>query len=91
MSIVPRGQGFPSVVVESSWTESLAQFRQDMRLWLLGYAGHVQLVLLFKWMKMPGNYVKGVVESWDLDATGNERLLQTEVSKFGTLLFNIKD
>lgn len=80
MSIVPDNQTFPSVVVESGWSESLTRLHRDMRLWLVGSAGQVQPVLLFKWTKLPGNRVKGVVESWDLDPAGHERLLQSEVS-----------
>ncbi|KAK2795256.1 hypothetical protein FQN52_006186 [Onygenales sp. PD_12] len=79
MSIVHHGHYFPSVVIESGWSESFDRLHRDMRLWLVGGAGQVCLVLLFKWTKMPGNYVKGVVESWDSDPTGNERLLQTEI------------
>ncbi|PGH27937.1 hypothetical protein AJ80_00191 [Polytolypa hystricis UAMH7299] len=78
MSIVPDGQHLPSVVVESGWSESFAKLHRNMRLWLVGGAGEVKLALLLKWTKTPGNHAKGVVESWDLDPAGNERLLQTE-------------
>ena len=50
-----------------------------MMLWLKGGAGFVQVVLLFKWAKLLGKRVKAFVELYDLDPTGNERLLQQEV------------
>ena len=50
-----------------------------MRLWLRGGAGSVQVVVLIKWTKMEGNQVRAFIEVYDLDPTGNERLLQTEV------------
>ena len=50
-----------------------------MKLWLLGGAGAVQVVLLFKWSELVGGRVKGHVELYDLNSAGNERLLQTEV------------
>ena len=50
-----------------------------MKLWLKGGAGFVQVVLLFKWTKKGSNQVKAFVEVYDLDAAGNERLLQHEV------------
>ena len=69
----------PTVVVEAGWSESIPKLHQDMRLWLRGGAGFVQIVLLFKWTRMSGNRVKAFVEVYDLDAAGNERLLQHEV------------
>ncbi|KAL1952564.1 hypothetical protein VTO42DRAFT_4803 [Malbranchea cinnamomea] len=52
-----------------------------MRLWLVGGRGQVQLVLLVKWTRPPPgqNAVRGVLEAWDLDHAGNDRLLQTDV------------
>jgi hypothetical protein len=75
MCIRPVGQTMPTVVVESGWLE----FRpQDLSLWLRGGAGTVHRVLLFKWSKLTGNRVKGVVEVYNLDQAGNENLMQTE-------------
>ena len=48
-------------------------------LWLRGGAGLVQVVLLLKWTQISGNRVKAFVEVYDMDLTGNERLLQREV------------
>ena len=50
-----------------------------MSLWLKGGAGFVQVVLLFKWTKTNDNQVKAFVELYDLDSTGDERLLQSQV------------
>ena len=79
-AILPPNQDNPTVVVEAGWSESVPKLHKDMRLWLVGGAGSVQVVLLFKWTKISGNQVKAFAEVYDLDpATGNERLLQTEV------------
>ena len=46
----------------------------------MGGAGIVQAILLLKWTKISGNRVRAFAEVYDLDpATGDERLLQTEV------------
>lgn len=67
-------------MVETGEMEGRAKLHQDMRLWLIGGMGQVQLVLLFNWSKISGGLVKGDLEVWDLDPTGNERLVQTLVS-----------
>jgi hypothetical protein len=69
----------PTVVIESGWTESRPNLLRDLRLWLKGGAGAVQLVFLFKWSKLTGNRVKGVIEVYNLDQAGNENLIQREV------------
>ncbi|KKZ63189.1 hypothetical protein EMCG_02394 [[Emmonsia] crescens] len=79
MGIVPEGEYFPTVVIESGWTESFARLHCDMRIWLVGSVGKVKLVLLLKWTKTAENIVGGVVEAWDLDSAGSERLLQREI------------
>jgi hypothetical protein len=68
----------PSLAIESG-PESLPRLHKDMTLWLVGGAGVVQIVLLFKWFKLVGGRVKGHVELYDLDPAGNKRLLQTEI------------
>lgn len=57
----------------------MAQLHRDMRLWLVGGAGEVQLVILPKWEKHTGGRVSGDIESWVLDQLGNETLVQTIV------------
>ena len=78
-AIVLKNQVVPTVVVEAGWSESLPKLHQDMRLWLNGGAGFVQVVLLIKWTKITRNRVKVVIEVYNLDPAGNERLLQNEV------------
>ena len=76
--ILPDGQIMPTIVIESGWTESRLYLHRDMSLWLKGGGGAVQLVFLFKWSKLVGNRVKGVVEVFNLDQAGNESLIQRE-------------
>ncbi|KAL1967341.1 hypothetical protein VTN77DRAFT_3387 [Rasamsonia byssochlamydoides] len=75
--ILPYGQTLPSLVGEAGWSESRAQLQRDMELWLRGGAGVVNLVFLSTWTKNNGR-VSGTLEVWDLDRTGNARLLQSE-------------
>ncbi|KAG0138226.1 hypothetical protein HOY82DRAFT_596307 [Tuber indicum] len=42
------GSQFPSIVLESGWTESEAQLLRDGEIWQQGTAGAVKVVLLFK-------------------------------------------
>lgn len=62
----------------------MEHLHRDMRLWLVGGAGQVQLVLLPKWTKHAGGQVSGVIESWGLNQMGIETLLQSAVSFFRT-------
>ncbi|CUS12289.1 unnamed protein product, partial [Tuber aestivum] len=39
---------FPTIVLESGWSESQAQLERDSQLWFQGSAGAVKVVLLFK-------------------------------------------
>lgn len=70
---------FPTIVVESGWTESCARLNNDKDLWLIGGRPHVQLVFLIKWAKLSGGRVKGDIEIHGRDQSGNAMLLQTEV------------
>ncbi|EGC41826.1 conserved hypothetical protein [Histoplasma capsulatum var. duboisii H88] len=79
MGIGPEGENFPTVVIESGWSESFPGLHRDMQLWLGGSVGKVELVILLKWTKIVGNFVKGMAEAWSLDSTGQERLLQSEI------------
>ena len=78
-AIIPQNEDIPTVVVEAGWTESVPKLHQDISLWLKGGAGFVQVVLLIKWTKITGKRVKAFIEVYNLDPTGNKRLLQTEV------------
>ncbi|EER40036.1 conserved hypothetical protein [Histoplasma capsulatum H143] len=80
---------FPTIVVESGWTESCAQLNNDKDLWLIGGRPHVQLVFLIKWAKLSGGRVKGDIEIHGRDQSGNAMLLQTEITRaqiFGTAI-----
>ncbi|KAG5300713.1 hypothetical protein I7I48_00505 [Histoplasma ohiense] len=74
-----QGQYLPTIVVESGWTETTTKLHRDMRLWLIGGANQVQLVLLLKWTKNANRRVSGVVQLWALNQMGNETLLQTAI------------
>jgi len=39
---------FPTIVLESGWSESQAQLQRDCQLWLEGTAGAVKVVILYK-------------------------------------------
>ncbi|OAX84051.1 hypothetical protein ACJ72_01586 [Emergomyces africanus] len=70
---------FPSIVIESSWSESFPYLQADKDLWFKGN-NSVQLVILLKWSKISGGRVKGSAEIWRRDGTGN--LVATEMIIF---------
>lgn len=70
----------PTVVIESGWSESRLVLERDRNLWLQGGQGTVQIVMIIKWTKDPGQLVSGDISVFDLDPVGNIRQLQTEVS-----------
>ena len=45
-SIRPRKADWPTIVIESGWSEPLTRLRQDARLWLENSRGDVKIVLL---------------------------------------------
>ncbi|EEH11365.1 ornithine decarboxylase antizyme [Histoplasma capsulatum G186AR] len=61
---------FPSIVMESGWSESLPYLRADKDLWIKGN-DFVQLVILLKWHNVSGGRVKGSAEIWRRNGTGN--------------------
>jgi hypothetical protein len=70
----------PTVVAESAWLESHRRLQNDIRLWLQGGAGAIQLVFLFKfYTPASGNRVRGVMELHGLDRAGNDILIQEVV------------
>ena len=69
----------PTIVIESGWTSSRPKLHEDMKLWLEGGAGDVQLVFLFKWSQLTGGRVKGDIEVHNLNPAGNTTLLQAQV------------
>jgi hypothetical protein len=78
--IGPPRPTLPTLVIETGWSESRPQLYQDRDLWLRGGQGFVQVVLIIKWTRNTVKQVKGDIEVFDLDAAGNPRLLQREVS-----------
>jgi hypothetical protein len=77
--VLPEGLDLPTIVIEAGWSETNQRLQRDKALWLRGGAGDVKLVLLVKWYKRVNDRVAGTAEVWELDATGNENLLQSEV------------
>ena len=47
LSIRPREADWPTIVLESGWSESLTRLRRDARIWLENSGGDVKIVLLF--------------------------------------------
>ena len=47
LSIRPREADWPTIVLESGWSESLTRLRQDAHIWLENSGGDVKIVLLF--------------------------------------------
>jgi hypothetical protein len=46
-SIRPRKADWPTIVLESGWSESLTKLRQDAHIWLKNSRGDIKIVLLF--------------------------------------------
>ncbi|KAL5359507.1 hypothetical protein BJX96DRAFT_174410 [Aspergillus floccosus] len=66
----PDTTAFPTVVIESGWSESFPYLRRDKDLWMQG-CSTVNVVILLKWSKLSGNRVKGTAEIWTRDTAGN--------------------
>ena len=47
LSMRPRGADWPTIVLESGWSESLPKLRQDAHIWLENSGGDVKIALLF--------------------------------------------
>jgi len=77
LSIRPSGSPKPTLVVESGWSETHKKLLDDIRLWVKGGAGAVVMAIVIKWTKT-NNSVKGFIEVYVLDQTGNEHLIQKE-------------
>lgn len=66
----PDSSTFPTVVIESGWSESFPYLRRDKDLWMQG-CPTVNVVILLKWSELSGKRVKGTAEIWTRDAAGN--------------------
>ncbi|EZF35207.1 hypothetical protein H101_01260 [Trichophyton interdigitale H6] len=75
--LLPSGQSFPSIVIETGWTDSWPKLSRDKDLWLQGGCPEVLLVFLIKWSKITNDRVKGIIEVHQRDG-GGTKLLQTE-------------
>ena len=62
MSIRPRKEDWPTIVLESGWSESLTKLRQDARDWLDFSGGEVKIVLLFSIHRTPKRII---IEKWE--------------------------
>ena len=69
----------PTVVVECGWSETHAKLYNDRDLWLLGGRGSMQLVIIVEWSKSDRSKVKGEIELFGLDETGQVSCLQRQV------------
>ena len=47
LNMRPRGADWPTIVLESGWSESLTRLRRDAHIWLENSGGDVKIVLLF--------------------------------------------
>jgi hypothetical protein len=65
----------PTVVIESGFSESMAQLHRDRDLWLKGGQGCVQIVIIIKWTRHASKKAKGDVEVFNLDTNGDPQLL----------------
>jgi len=74
----PNTQNIPTIAIESGWSESWPHLYNDMRLWLIGGAPTVKLVILLRWSKITGNRVKGVLEVFARNMAGIPTSIQKE-------------
>lgn len=48
----PGNQRFPSIVMETGWSESIPRIRDDINVWLLGGKEFVKAVLIVEWHRI---------------------------------------
>lgn len=79
--IRPDTTKYPTFVIESCWSESYTQLKNDMSLWLVGSHGNCNVVIIIKWTKSGtnNNTVKGNLEVYTKDRQGMPHLSQSEV------------
>ena len=78
--VCPDNQIFPTVVIESGWSESFTRLMDDMNLWLVGGNGSVNAVIILKWkFERNSASVTGVAELYACDSNGMPTLRQSEV------------
>ncbi|TQB70096.1 hypothetical protein MPDQ_000970 [Monascus purpureus] len=69
----------PTLAIESGWSESKEQLRNDMNLLLMGGNGSVKIFIIVKWTKLQGARVSGTVELFMRYQNGMPRLEQSEI------------
>src|SRR5271156_625489 len=62
LSIRPRKADWPTIVLESGWSESLTRLRRDARIWLEESKGDVKIVLLFSISRTARTMI---IEKWE--------------------------
>lgn len=79
LQIRPNNQRFPSLVIESGWSESIPRIHDDINSWLIGGNGFVKAVLILKWHVIGySNAIGGHAELYTLDTNGIPSLTQEE-------------
>jgi hypothetical protein len=61
-SIRPRKADWPTIVIESGWSESLSRLRQDAHIWLEDSRGDVKIVVLFSICQTARSMI---IEKWE--------------------------
>lgn len=70
---------YPTLVMETGWSESLTRLRADMNLWLVG-SSDTNVVIILKWRRVANTVqVKGDLEVYRRDRNGIPFLQQSEV------------
>ena len=63
LNMRPRGADWPTIVLESGWSESLTKLRQDAHIWLEDSGGDVKIVLLFSIGRTARTMI---IEKWEI-------------------------
>src|SRR3984957_1507887 len=61
-SMRPHETDWPTIVIESGWSESLTRLREDARRWLENSKGNVKIVLLISIDRRAGTMI---IEKWE--------------------------
>ncbi|KAI5795357.1 hypothetical protein DFH27DRAFT_117781 [Peziza echinospora] len=57
-----RGEGFPSLVIETGCSESYPKLKQDIDLWMVGTGGVTKVCILVKFSARAGSRLAGYIE-----------------------------
>lgn len=66
-------RGFPSVVVEVGWAESMENLMDDARLWLLGTARQTKVVIIVKFTEESRDHASASSSSSEIDGDDTDR------------------